>query len=87
MVPAIMSAAHNGNGALRPSIPPGYCSMMRVLRACDVPPPMIRRLARMMAEAKAATNVVTTAMSKFYHGDLGFRVITSYSIHYTKLYE
>jgi DMSO reductase family type II enzyme molybdopterin subunit len=42
-------------------------------RACDVPPPMIRRLARMMAEAKAATNVVTTAMSKFYHGDLGFR--------------
>jgi DMSO reductase family type II enzyme molybdopterin subunit len=37
-------------------------------RLCGIPPTLIRRLARMLAEAKAATNVETTAFGKFYHG-------------------
>ena len=42
-------------------------------KECGVAHAQIRRLAHMMAEAKAATNVTNTAMSKFYHGDLAFR--------------
>jgi DMSO reductase family type II enzyme molybdopterin subunit len=36
---------------------------------CGTPPGMIRKLARMMADAKAAASVVSTCISKFYHGD------------------
>jgi DMSO reductase family type II enzyme molybdopterin subunit len=45
----------------------------KVSELCGVSPEMIRRLARMLAGAKAASNVVNTAISKFYHGDLMMR--------------
>jgi DMSO reductase family type II enzyme molybdopterin subunit len=40
---------------------------------CGTSPGVIRRLARMMAEAKAAASVVSTSISKFYHGDAMMR--------------
>jgi anaerobic selenocysteine-containing dehydrogenase len=45
----------------------------KVAARCGVSPGMIRRLARMLASAKAASNVANTAFSKFYHGDLMMR--------------
>jgi DMSO reductase family type II enzyme molybdopterin subunit len=42
-------------------------------KICGTPPELIRKLARMMAEAKAAASVVSTAISKFYHGDAMMR--------------
>ncbi|MBI2060953.1 MAG: molybdopterin-dependent oxidoreductase [Nitrospirae bacterium] len=42
-------------------------------RICGTPPDLIRKLAHMMADAKAATNVCTSNISKFYHGDLMMR--------------
>ncbi len=41
--------------------------------ACGVAPETIRRLARMMAGAKAATNTCTSGLSKYFHGDLLMR--------------
>jgi len=41
---------------------------------CGVAPKMIRKLAHMLAKSKAASNVVTTAPGKNYHGDLMQRV-------------
>jgi anaerobic selenocysteine-containing dehydrogenase len=38
-------------------------------RVCGTPPNTIRRLARMLAEAKAASNVETLCLGKIYHGD------------------
>ena len=43
-------------------------------KICKVSPKMIRKLAHMMADSKAASNVVTTAPGKNYHGDLMQRV-------------
>jgi DMSO reductase family type II enzyme molybdopterin subunit len=40
---------------------------------CGTSPEMIRKLARMMANDKAAASVVSTAISKFYHGDAMMR--------------
>jgi DMSO reductase family type II enzyme molybdopterin subunit len=40
---------------------------------CGTPPELIRRLARMLAEAKAASNVETLALGKFHHGDAMMR--------------
>jgi DMSO reductase family type II enzyme molybdopterin subunit len=40
---------------------------------CGVSPAMIRKLARMMAGSKAAANVCTSSISKFYHGDAMMR--------------
>jgi DMSO reductase family type II enzyme molybdopterin subunit len=40
---------------------------------CGVPPALIRKLARMMARSKAAANVCTSSISKFYHGDAMMR--------------
>jgi DMSO reductase family type II enzyme molybdopterin subunit len=42
-------------------------------RHCGTPPALIRRLARMLAEAKAATNVETTVFGKLYHGSAVMR--------------
>ena len=38
-------------------------------RACGTPPGTIRRLARMLAGAKAASNVESLCLGKIYHGD------------------
>ena len=38
-------------------------------RVCGTPPGMIRRLARMLTTARAATNVETLCLGKIYHGD------------------
>jgi len=38
-------------------------------RVCGTPSELIRRLARMLAEAKAASNVETLALGKIHHGD------------------
>jgi len=38
-------------------------------RVCGTPPDMIRRLARMLAGARAASNVETLCLGKIYHGD------------------
>ena len=38
-------------------------------RVCGTPPDTIRRLARMLAGAKAASNVETLCLGKIYHGD------------------
>ena len=38
-------------------------------RVCGTPPEMIHRLARMLAGAKAASNVETLCLGKLYHGD------------------
>jgi DMSO reductase family type II enzyme molybdopterin subunit len=40
---------------------------------CGVAPKLIRKLARMMANSKAAANVCTSSISKFYHGDAMMR--------------
>jgi DMSO reductase family type II enzyme molybdopterin subunit len=45
----------------------------RASELCGVSPEMIRKLARMLASSKAASNVVNMAMSKAYHGDLMIR--------------
>jgi DMSO reductase family type II enzyme molybdopterin subunit len=42
-------------------------------KICGTPPSLIRKLAEMMAEAKAAMNVETLALGKFYHGDAMMR--------------
>jgi len=38
-------------------------------RVCGTPPGLIRRLARMLAHARAASNVETLCLGKIYHGD------------------
>ncbi len=40
---------------------------------CGVAPATIRQLAMMLVESDAATNVCTSALSKYYHGDLMMR--------------
>lgn len=42
-------------------------------KMCGTPPDLIRKLAHMMADAKAASNICTSNISKFYHGDLMMR--------------
>lgn len=40
---------------------------------CGVSPALIRKLARMLAGARAASNVASLALGKYYHGDLLMR--------------
>jgi len=45
----------------------------RASEHCGVAPDTIRRLARMLAGAEAATNTCTSGLSKYYNGDLTLR--------------
>jgi len=45
----------------------------RVATVCGVSPDLVRKLARMIAKAKAASNVPVLGMGKYYHGDLMMR--------------
>jgi DMSO reductase family type II enzyme molybdopterin subunit len=45
----------------------------KAAKICGVSPDLIRKLARMIAGAKAASNVAVLGMGKYYHGDLMMR--------------
>ena len=45
----------------------------KAAKLCGVSPDLIRKLARMIAKAKAASNVAVLGMGKYYHGDLMMR--------------